>query len=146
MVLEMTVLFIKPSVISESCHFWIRFVSAKCCSSNVSGQMEACVLIHKRRQQVRYVSEPCRLNAPSHHLLDSCIVSGNEVKLPLCNIQTDRQFLCRIRGRGLVRTIVFSCNEISMFHSDLCTNERVTIDIFRAYGVGCGKRACQDWC
>ena len=56
--------------------------------------------------------EACGLNEPSDHLLESCVVSGNEVKLPLM-WQTDRQidsnFCVGIRMEvywGLLRSVV----------------------------------------
>ena len=82
--------------------------------------------MYKRFEQDRGMSEPCRLNEASHHLLDSCILSGNVVKLPLM-CQTDIQktiFLCR--GLRFIEDYCISCTQTNTSYSDLCTNERVT--------------------
>lgn len=91
-VLEMTVLFIKSLVVSESCDCGIEIclVSVKCCSSHGLGQMYACALVYKCYEQERDVSKPCRLNE-ALHIKWTC----SQIAFDMPNRQTDKFFLCR---------------------------------------------------
>lgn len=100
--------------------------------------------MYKRCEQDTGMSEPCRLNEASHHLLDSCILSGNVVKLPLmCQTDIQKTTFC-VGDCGLLRTIVLVVLK-SIYLIPICVQmSELQIHIFVEYGVGFGKRICED--